>query len=230
MGGKNTLLMGSTGLFCACAVLLTNATSFAQTYHIDFEPQTRLVPPSGEITIKMKSVIEDPNEDSWKIKPLSTSSGVAIKNTDTGEWVYENTLWEKAPALEDKHSLKIHTFGKTADISLQIKNLRSGETYQTPLKKFWMLESYGDYYKRTEDSIKEWKRNEETRVLNQDDRNDEEEALSGQTAPVRPAWGGKTWAIIHLASFVMAGGVGLTKKDAKIPLCENTQDLYPPES
>lgn len=131
--------------------IFINFVSYADSYaHFNFKPSNRLVLNNvNSINVEFFYNIVGEQEKNFYVVPVCDSCLVSIFNANKGEWVFSSQNLNQMPTLSRSHVIKIQNMGKdTADVKFKIIHIKTGKSWETPVKVFWSEKVFGDYISR----------------------------------------------------------------------------------
>jgi hypothetical protein len=120
--------------------------------YFDFLPSAKLLDYDGTVFVKIFYDLKDYREKDFLVRPISDNGLIFIYDDLRNTWQAGNALWSELPYLQREMRLKLKGY-RFLGVHLQILNLLTGETYQTPSYKFWFRDNYRNYTKTVNNNI-----------------------------------------------------------------------------
>jgi hypothetical protein len=185
-------------------------------YFFDFIPSTYEIKPDKEIILNIEHKTSDIENKNWKVRPVANNALISIYNPKTQEWIFTKNSWSKMPSLNSRIKVRINSHEEKINLKVQIKDLKTAETHETPGKTLWTLKAYQNYSNKLNESIKEWKKTKKPTEINQETTS-QKPRMETQTKQINTLKNDKKMALINLGAFLSSGIVGFIRKNDKIP-------------
>ncbi len=198
-------------------------------YYFDFTPESYILPASGEIAVKFLYNAVNLDGKKWRVKPFAENATIMIRGSENNAWVFSTSSWNDLPSLDEEIRLKIISGSDIVLLEFQLKDLDTGEKYDTPAKILWTGLAYEDYYKAINRNLIDWRVAElvvkETSGINPP-KNKAELSIKAQTQSLAKLTDNSNWIFANLGAFFISAMAGFSRKGDKMASWKDSLDMY----